>query len=60
MLDDSPEVLMMNYGNHVPVTRFEGDASDTELNDVLPFLYYLRDQQNVRNVEKRQWRLDQY
>jgi TFIIF-interacting CTD phosphatase-like protein len=56
MVDDSPEKLAQHYGNHVRVRPFTGDASDTELRDLLPFLDKLRTAENLRKVEKRHWR----
>ena len=56
MVDDSPEKLQENYGNHILVREFTGDLADTELRDLLPFLDSLRSVENVRRVEKRNWR----
>jgi TFIIF-interacting CTD phosphatase-like protein len=56
MVDDSPEKLSQNYGNHIRVGRFTGDPDDTELRDLLPFLEWLRGVENFRAVEKRHWR----
>jgi TFIIF-interacting CTD phosphatase-like protein len=56
MVDDSPEKLAQHYGNHIRVSPFTGNESDTELRDLLPFLESLRTIENVRQVEKRFWR----
>ena len=56
MIDDSPEKLQQNFGNHLQVKPFEGDPADRELLDVLPFLERLKDCENLRRVEKRGWR----
>ena len=56
MIDDTPEKLRKNYGNHIAVKPFEGDLGDTELRILLPFLGSLRRVENVRTVEKRYWR----
>lgn len=56
VVDDSPEKLQRNYGNYVRVRAFEGDQSDTELLDLLPFLQHLSTVENVRHIEKRGWR----
>jgi len=56
MVDDSPEKLSQNYGNHVRIHPYTGDHNDTELRDLLPFLNWLRTVKNVRSVEKRNWR----
>ena len=55
-VDDSPEKLERNFGNLVPVQPFFGDAADSELRDLVPFLDRLRGCSNVRNIEKRNWR----
>ena len=55
-LDDSPEKLERHYGNWVPIAPYFGDPEDTELLDLLPFLAYLSQQENVRSLEKRNWR----
>lgn len=56
MVDDSPEKLQRNYGNHIRVTPFVGDPNDIELQQLISFLEHLRDAENVRSVEKRGWR----
>jgi TFIIF-interacting CTD phosphatase-like protein len=56
VLDDSPEKLERQFGNLVPITPFLGDPEDTELLQVLKFLDSLRHVENVRRVEKRNWR----
>ena len=56
MIDDSPEALADHFGNHLKLQRFEGQASDSELRDVLPFLKWLSGIENLRSVEKRRWR----
>lgn len=56
MLDDSPEKLARHYGNLIRVRSFFGDPADTELRDLLPFLEWIKDQPNVRTIEKRGWR----
>lgn len=57
MIDDTPQKLEQNYGNLIRVRPFEGDRHDTELRDLLPFLAALRSVDNVRQVEKRNWRI---
>lgn len=56
MIDDSPEKLSQHYGNLMHVRPFEGDMSDTELIDIIPFLEWIADQPNFRSIEKRGWR----
>ena len=56
MIDDSPEKLERNYGNHLRIAPFEGDPDDRELLAVLPFLGWLKQQPDLRAIEKRNWR----
>lgn len=56
MIDDSPEKLGRRHGNHLRLIAFEGDAEDRELLDVLPFLDWIRDRDDFRIIEKRDWR----
>lgn len=56
VIDDSPEKLGRHYGNHLGLRRFEGDPQDRELLDVLPFLDWIRTQEDFRKIEKRDWR----
>jgi carboxy-terminal domain RNA polymerase II polypeptide A small phosphatase len=57
MLDDSPEKVGRHCGNHLRILPFTGSLPDSELNDVLPVLEWLRDVKNVRTDEKRDWRV---
>ena len=56
MIDDTPEKLSRNYGNHLMLAPFEGDDADRDLVDVLPFLEWLSRQERIRSIEKRNWR----
>ena len=55
MMDDNPEKLQQNYGNHLRVAPFEGQPDDRELLNVLEFLEQLKDCENFRVVDKRGW-----
>ena len=55
MVDDSPEKLERNYGNHIRIAPFEGDPSDAELPHLANYLRSIRDAPN-RIIEKRNWR----
>ena len=57
MIDDSPEKLRRQYGNLLRVSPFEGDDDDRELADILPFLDWIRTQEDFRKIEKRNWRV---
>ena len=56
MIDDTPRKLSRQYGNHIRVHPFEGDPEDRELLDLLPFLDWIRTQDDFRKIEKRNWR----
>jgi RNA polymerase II subunit A small phosphatase-like protein len=56
VIDDSPEKIGRQYGNHLRLHPFEGDTKDRELLDVLPFLDWIRTQDDFRRIEKRTWR----
>ena len=56
MVDDSSEKLARNYGNHVPVSAFEGDPTDNELQLLTCYLPQLAVLPDVRRIEKRHWR----
>ncbi|MBN1673919.1 MAG: HAD family hydrolase [Kiritimatiellae bacterium] len=56
MLDDDPDALRKNYGNHIPVMPFRGDPADDELPRLMRYLPTLADLPDVRTVEKRDWR----
>ena len=56
MIDDSPEKMVRNFGNHIRVTPFLGDPGDKELQLLVTYLQMLRDVSNVRTVEKRHWK----
>ena len=56
VIDDTPEKWEKQFGNLVRVSEFLGDASDTELLGLIPYLKYLKNVPNVRLIEKRGWR----
>ncbi|MBI3985992.1 MAG: HAD family hydrolase [Lentisphaerae bacterium] len=56
MIDDKAEALQRNYGNHIAVTAYRGSTDDTELLDLMRYLEVLKTVENVRAVEKRNWR----
>ena len=57
MVDDTPRKLMRNYGNLVRVAPFKGDQCDKEFLDLMPYLERLSEVDNVRNIEKRAWKI---
>jgi len=54
-VDDSPEKLARQYGNLIRVKPFFGIA-DQELLYLMHYLATLKNQDNVRTIEKRHWR----
>ena len=55
MIDDSPEKLQKNYGNHLLVRPFLGDETDNELLYLKKYLESLRNIDNIRSLDKRGW-----
>ncbi len=56
VVDDTPSAWRTSYGNLIRVARFEGDRSDDELKYLSKYLKTLIDMENIRTVEKRNWR----
>lgn len=56
VVDDTAEKHQQNYGNLVRIREWTGDLEDTELLRLLSYLEKLRTSENIRTVEKRQWR----
>lgn len=55
MVDNTPAKLKRNYGNLIHVADWTGDQSDTELIILQQYLLDLKDEPNVRKLEKRGW-----
>ncbi len=56
IIDDSPEKVERNYGNHIRINPYEGNLDDNELTLLTRYLDRLKSLAQVRNVEKRNWR----
>jgi len=56
VIDDSPEKLIRNYGNHIPVSPFNGDPKDDELFKLIIYLNKIMNRDSLRRIEKRYWR----
>jgi len=56
MIDDSPEKLEKNYGNHVRVSPYLGANEDDELLLLIRYLEMIGDCVNFRSLEKRDWK----
>lgn len=56
-IDDTPEKYANSYGNLVRIAPYEGQDEDTELKSLVVYLDRLRLVENVRKIEKRNWRM---
>lgn len=56
VIDDSPEKIQRNFGNLLRVSTYLGATDDDELKLLLPFLERLTGVEDVRKIEKRNWR----
>ena len=56
IIDDTPHKSFENYGNAIYPSIFEGDQADSELTQLLDYLISIKDVENYRRVEKRNWR----
>jgi carboxy-terminal domain RNA polymerase II polypeptide A small phosphatase len=56
IVDDTPQKAKNNYGNAIYPKEFLGEENDNELELLLKYLLTLKDVENVRNIEKRNWR----
>ena len=60
MIDDSPEKLGQNYGNGIIVNPFLGNPDDNELEELLSYLQSINSVENVREIEKRNWKNEDF
>jgi len=56
MVDDTPHKVRENYGNAIYIKEFKGNLNDNELFYLEKYLKSIKDLENVRIVEKRNWR----
>ena len=56
MADDLKVSLQRNYGNLVHVTPFRGDIEDTHLLSLKEYLISIKQEENLRKIEKRYWK----
>ena len=56
IVDDTPEKAAQNYGNAIYPRPYEGQEDDNELALLSAYLRTLKDVENVRALEKRNWR----
>lgn len=55
IIDDTPRKSKYNYGNAIYPTEFKGDQTDNELELLSRYLSTLKNVENVRTIEKREW-----
>ena len=55
IVDDSPHKSKDNFGNAIYPREFTGDTEDRELKLLAKYLKSLKDKENVRRIEKRNW-----
>ncbi|MCO6163502.1 HAD family hydrolase [Flavobacterium sp. NRK F7] len=56
IVDDTPRKCKYNYGNAIYPTEFLGDSNDSELPLLLDYLISIKEVENVRTLEKRNWK----
>ena len=56
VVDDTPQKWRNSYGNLVRVKPYLGEPDDNELEKLIRYLDILKNVENVRKVEKRNWR----
>lgn len=56
VVDDTPQMWRNSYGNLVRVKPYFGELEDNELEKLIRYLGILKSVENVRKVEKRNWR----
>jgi len=56
VVDDTPQKHERNYGNLVQVQEYNGSSEDDELTFLSRYLEMLSTVENVRTVDKRNWR----
>jgi len=55
IVDDSPHKSKDNFGNAIYPKEFTGDTKDEELKLLAKYLHSLKDKENIRRIEKRNW-----
>ena len=56
IIDDTPAKSRLNYGNAIYPSEFHGQPEDNELAILADYLETLKSAENVRTIEKRNWR----
>ena len=60
VVDNTREKWTRSFGNLILVSDFEGDLEDAELLDLERYLDFLNRFENIRTIEKRGWRSQDY
>lgn len=55
IVDDLPKTARKNYGNYIKIEPFNGELNDNELIKLLDYLIKIKDVNNFRELEKRNW-----
>ena len=56
VIEDEPRSMQRSYGNIIIIRPFDGDPRDEELQILTQYLEWIRKVENVREIEKRNWR----
>ena len=56
IIEDSLEAVQRNYGNSILVSSYHGEEDDNELMQLLRYLEILGPAENVRRIDKRNWK----
>ncbi len=56
IVDDTPHKSQLNYGNAIYPKEYTGSLKDDELVFLLDYLMLLKEESNVRSIEKRGWK----
>lgn len=56
IIDDTPSKSQTNFGNAIYVSEYKGNQDDTELLILTKYLNNLKNVENVRVIEKRDWK----
>jgi RNA polymerase II subunit A small phosphatase-like protein len=56
IIDDTPEKVSQNYGNAIYIKPYLAEPADSELAALAAYLLTLKDEVNMRLIEKRYWR----
>jgi len=60
IVDDSPHKSKLNYGNAIYPKSYQGEIEDKELTILSKYLTSIKDCENFRQLEKRNWRTKHY